>query len=350
MKIALLHNQIVEGVSKDELDNQIQCEVISRSLSEMGHESISMPYCPNLRATAHHLKKMAPDVVFNLVESVNGKGRFIYMAPLMLDCLHIPYTGSKTAPLTLTTNKLFAKWILKASGIATPQWISSKKSNHDLKNGGAYIIKSVWEHASIGLSQNSVVYPDGAEYLSQQLKHFSIETAGPCFAESYIDGREYSISILENENGLQVLPPAEILFRDYPDRKFRIVDYAAKWEEDSFEYRHTYRNFDFSYTDTPLLHKLASISIRCWHLFHLRGFARIDFRVDQNQKPWVLEINANPCLSPDGGFMAAAAKGGLSDLQVIQRILNAALRTTCTCRALKGIGVHDGSNALLAYL
>ena len=60
---------------------------------------------------------------------------------------------------------------------------------------------------------------------------------------------------------------------------------------------------------------------RCWDIFNLRGYARVDFRVDNTGKPWVLEVNANPCLSPDGGFIAAAKQSGIDYNGVIERIV-----------------------------
>ena len=131
---------------------------------------------------------------------------------------------------------------------------------------------------------------------------------GQFFAERYIEGREFNQAVLAGE----LLPMAEIRFVEFPDDKLRIVDFRAKWEEDSFEYTHTLRSFDFAAADQPLLEELRAVARRCWDVFGLSGYARVDFRVDGDNRPWVLEINANPCLSPDSGFYAAAERAGLS--------------------------------------
>ena len=109
--------------------------------------------------------------------------------------------------------------------------------------------------------------------------------------------------------------------RDYPPGKLKMVDYRAKWDEESFEARHTRRSFLFPPSDTPLLNRLEDLAKQCWHLFDLRGYARVDFRVDGGGRPWVLEINANPCLSPDAGFVAAGGEAGLTYRQMVDRIL-----------------------------
>ena len=99
------------------------------------------------------------------------------------------------------------------------------------------------------------------------------------------------------------------------------VGYRAKWDEGSFEYGSTPRSFDFPPDDAALLATLKRLSLACWEIFGLRGYARVDFRVDAEGKPWVLEINTNPCLSPDAGFMAAAGRAGLSRNDVVRRII-----------------------------
>jgi D-alanine-D-alanine ligase len=144
---------------------------------------------------------------------------------------------------------------------------------------------------------------------------------GECFAEAYIEGREFNLSLLASKAGPQVLPPAEIRFEDYPEGKTRIVGYRAKWHEGSFEYLHTVRSFEFPPQDSELILRLTDLATRCWCLFDLRGYARVDFRVDREGRPWVLEVNVNPCLSPDAGFYAAAAQTGLSFTQVVERII-----------------------------
>ena len=75
---------------------------------------------------------------------------------------------------------------------------------------------------------------------------------------------------------------------------------------------------------SELLARLQHLAGACWRLFGLRGYARVDFRVDRQGQPWILEINANPCLSPDAGFVAAAGRAGLSYEAMLQRILDEA--------------------------
>ncbi|MDP4282161.1 MAG: D-alanine--D-alanine ligase, partial [Bacteroidota bacterium] len=137
--------------------------------------------------------------------------------------------------------------------------------------------------------------------------------------------REFNLSILGGKQGPQVMPPAEILFKDYPEGKPRIVGYNAKWTENSFEYNHTPRTFRFKKEDAPLLEELKKIALQCWQSFGLKGYVRVDFRVDRNKKPHVLEINGNPCIAPESGYVAATKQAGLKFQEVIQRIIEDAL-------------------------
>jgi D-alanine-D-alanine ligase len=100
-----------------------------------------------------------------------------------------------------------------------------------------------------------------------------------------------------------------------------VIGYEAKWIEDSFACIHTVRHFPEGPEDAELLGRVREIATACWRLCGLSGYARIDFRLDEQGVPNVLEINANPCLSADAGFMAAAARAGLSHADVVRRIL-----------------------------
>jgi D-alanine-D-alanine ligase len=122
-----------------------------------------------------------------------------------------------------------------------------------------------------------------------------------------------------------VLPPAETLFVGYPPDRPRIVDYEAKWAEGSFAYHNTPRRFAFGPEDRALVDELAALALRAWTLFGLAGYARVDFRVDAAGRPWILEVNTNPCIAPDAGFFAAAAEAGLSYQAMVARIVAAAL-------------------------
>jgi D-alanine-D-alanine ligase len=174
------------------------------------------------------------------------------------------------------------------------------------------ILKAIWEHASFALDDSALATTDGSRTaLKNLIQQRQAQVGCPCFAEEYIEGREFNISLIGRQRVPQVLPPAEIEFNGFTGNMPRIVGYKAKWDAASFEYQHTPRKFDFPAHDRFLLMELTRLSIRCWELFELSGYARVDFRVDRLGRPWILEINANPCLTPDAGFAAALARAGI---------------------------------------
>jgi D-alanine-D-alanine ligase len=183
----------------------------------------------------------------------------------------------------------------------------------------------VWEHASVGLDGSAVVWADRPEELARLLAFRSSRGEGLFFAERYVEGREFNLSLLSGPAGAEVLPPAEMLFlepaaagpRCAPPR---ILCFRSKWEPDSPEYALTRRSFALGPGDGPLLERLRELALRCWGLFGLNGYARVDFRVGP-RGPQILEVNANPCIAPDSGFAAAAARGGMGYRDLVERIL-----------------------------
>jgi len=320
--VILLHGEVSEDANRDEQDVLVQVDTVSRALTDLGFTPIAVPVSLNITHTIDTLHKIRPVFVFNLVESISGQGSLIHIAPAIMDSLKIPYTGAGTEATFLTSHKVLAKEFLLARGIATPHFLLPGTRQSDSFSAGTYIIKSIWEHASSWLGDESIVFSEDPLHLSHTIAHRQEQLGIACYAEAFIEGREFNLSLLAGHCGPEVLPPAEIIFDDYPPGKYRVVDFRAKWVEDSFEYRHTPRRFDFPAEDEPLIEHLSEIALQCWHIFSLRGYARVDFRVDTSGKPWVLEVNTNPCLSPDGGFYAAVEQSGLSFHRAIERIIH----------------------------
>jgi len=323
MRVVILYDRIAkDGRLPDQSDSLVQAEAVGRALSDLGHESVEMTFSMDVKGFLKAIEEAHPQLVFNLTESVEGHGRLIHFPASILEVLGIRYTGAPSEALYVTSNKILAKKILKGAGIPTPDWYRAE----DLEKmspplGGPFIIKSLWEHASVGLEETSVLLLESPGLLLKEMEKRREALRGECFAEQYIEGREFNVSMLASQEGPEVLPPAEMRFIDYPPGKWKVVGYRAKWDDGSFESLHTERSFEFAKSDRLLLQKLIETVRKCWHLFGLRGYARVDFRVDEQNQPWVLEINANPCLSPDAGFVAAASQAGLSYRQVVQRII-----------------------------
>ncbi|OQX15472.1 MAG: hypothetical protein BWK80_40950 [Desulfobacteraceae bacterium IS3] len=322
----------------------VQAETVFAALQDLGHEALTLPCTLDLSAIKRQLEEIKPDLVFNLVETLDGQGRLIHLFPTLLDAMKMPYTGSCAEAVQTTSNKIMAKERMAAVKLPTPPWVGPYPGDmpplyqynpaandfRDLKDLGTpprWIAKSLWEHASIGLEEDGLFTAESPSHIEEILKARALQLGGACFAEVFVDGREFNLSLLAGPEGLpQLLPPAEIIFEGYDESKPRIVGYRAKWEEDSYEYHHTPRCFDFPETDNKLLSELKKTAVRCWQVFGLGGYVRVDFRVDARGRVWILEINTNPCLSPDAGYPAALAQAGISLSEAVERILKDAFR------------------------
>lgn len=331
MRVLIWHDEVVEGVRRDEADTLVQAGFVEEVLQSLGHETAREEFGLNLAAGRDAIEKIRPDVVFNLVESVGREGRLIHLAPALLEAMGVPYTGARAEAIFCTSGKLLAKRLLRSAGLPTPEWrtlaqLEKGEAPGAEGSGGEekWILKSVWEHASVGLDENSVIGAADARALGSALRGRLGRLGGEGFAERYIEGREFNLALIADEERggpPRVLPAAEILFEGYGAGKARVVGYRAKWEEGSYEYHHTPRRFDFGKSDAALLARLRELALACWEVFGLRGYARVDFRVDEAGNPWILEVNTNPCLSPDAGFAAALEREGMSGREAIAAIL-----------------------------
>ncbi|MEI6765217.1 MAG: ATP-grasp domain-containing protein [Bacteroidota bacterium] len=321
-KVIIFHSEIPPDAPADELDVLDEAEFFRKELVLLGYYPVVMPFTFNMNDSISLVKEMQPDFVVNLVETAGGTGRLVHLAPDIFDVLRVNYTGSPAEAIYLTSNKIVSKKLMAFAGIPTPRFIAPGQIHNLPKNDGTrYIIKSLWEHASVGLDEHTMKLLTSVDEIAAELL-LRKNRGELCFAEEFIDGREFNISMLGRKDGFNVLPQAEIRFDGYTDEMLKIVGYRSKWDESSYEYHHSNRSFDFTPADEPLLAELRKICGDCWNAFNLKGYVRVDFRIDAAGKPYVLEINANPCISPDSGFVAAASRAGLSGAEVISRIID----------------------------
>lgn len=341
MKIAILYSQDWADQSASDapeaqnrpdcLDTLDQAKLIEDSLVQKGH--VTRRFVLKDRASFMPLlagiNEFAPDVIFNLVESIYGKEELHPSMAGLLEILRIPYTGSPLPALASTTDKAVTKAVLAAAGLPTAR---GKVFNGDdggglnLENGlacGPWIVKPACADASIGIDDDAVV-TDPAALLPKAAQVSA--RFGKTLLERFIDGREFNISLLEipGSGKAEVMPPAEMEFANWPADKPRIVNYKAKWDEAAFEYENTVRTFPPAGEKTPI-EEMKKVALACWDVFGLRGYARVDMRLDPEGGIYIMEINANPCIAPWSGFMAASKQGGYGPEQVIERIVLSAL-------------------------
>jgi D-alanine-D-alanine ligase len=301
----------------DEIDTIVAAEAVAGALRSLGFATEIVTLAPDLGAL-DALPPGRPLAVFNLVDAVNSDGRLAPMVPARLDALGLRYTGCGTSAWLDTLSKIGTKLKLAHAGLPTPSW---SEDGSGLDPNAPVIVKPVWEHGSLGLDETSVMRgAEAARAIAERNSRWRTEH----FAELYLEGREFNLSLLDGPSGPHVLPIAEIVFEG-PAEAPKIVGYDAKWSPDSQAYIGTPRRFGLEAENPAVAAKLKGLALAAWQLFALSGYARVDFRLDGGGEPAILEVNMNPCLSPDAGFAAAAKEGGYPYEAMIGRIVEASL-------------------------
>lgn len=301
----------------DDQDVLAQARVVEQALGELGYAHERVFLAPSVVEAMACLERRAPTLVFNLVESLAGVGSRLPLAAALIEALGLRISGSGSAALAASTDKVMAKRVLLGAGLATPQWRTCQPPY----DGSRWILKPVDEDASLGIGPENVSADTSA--LQRLAQERARSHGGRWFYERYVEGREFNIALLEGAHGFEVLPVAEIRFDAFAPGRPRIVDYAAKWDPCAWTYQNTPRRFEFPARDDALLERMNALALRSASAFGLRGYARVDLRVDDDGQAFVLEVNANPCLSPDAGFAAAAARAGISMSEAVARIVRA---------------------------
>jgi D-alanine-D-alanine ligase len=255
------------------------------------------------------------DIVFNLVEELHGASGDACLVPGICRAMGRGVTGNGTACHILTLDKWIAKAALRSHGVDTPGAVviplGGGADGQELPEGDL-MIKPLATDASEGIDGASVVRRGERERIAEVVRRIHTAFGQPALVEQYIEGREFNVSIFEDGGELRVLPLAEIEFTGFPAGRPRIVDYAAKWVEQSFEYRNTLRRVPAANVPEDATGRLRCAAAASWRALGCQDYARVDFRLDAQGNPFVLEVNANPDISPDAGFCAALAAAGIA--------------------------------------
>jgi len=181
------------------------------------------------------------------------------------------------------------------------------------------ILKLAREDASIGISELSVV--NNLDSLKERLEYLFTNFNQEVLMEEYIDGRELNVAIL----GDQILPISEIRFDGLPEEFPKIVTYEAKWSPESVYYKNTVPRCPAPLDDS-LRQKIEKMALEAYDALECRDYARVDIRLNQRNVPYVIEVNPNPDISPDTGFVRSAAAAGIGYDELLFKISTFALK------------------------
>jgi len=309
--VLVLYN--LPGESAPLSDRGVLAEVASVSAAlDALHVSHRLAGVRGLEDAAREISAGPETVVVNLVENFEGDSEGAANIPAACECLGRTVTGSDTACLALTLDKIRTKAILQSFGVPVPRgvWVApgTLPPAHELPEG-PYIVKPARADASEGIYADTSVVSKSGQKLWDAIERVHKDFSGPALVEQFVGRRELNVSIIERHGRLEVLPIAEIDFSAFGIERPRIVDYAAKWVPNSFAYRNTPRVLP---ADLPrkTVRAVRDLAEAAWRAVKCRDYARVDLRMDEECRLFVLEVNANPDISPDAGFAAALEAAG----------------------------------------
>jgi D-alanine-D-alanine ligase len=323
--VAVVRESIPAAASPDALDTVLQARSVRESLARCGWRTSEHVLGSDPAALEAGLAHRKPGVVFNLVESCHGLASLACLAPALFRKAGFPFTGADEGSMALAGDKALARRLLHAAGLPVPPGVTMGELQRGVFPGpGTYIVKARFEDASLGLGADCVVDVRERAELLAAMQKFAPRMGGDCVAEGYVRGREFNLALLaEPGGGVRDLPLAEMVF-DPAMPGPAILHYEAKWNQGCADYAASVRSFDLD-GEENLVSEMRRIGLACWELFNLAGYARIDFRVAGSGQIYVIDVNPNPCITPDAGFAAAAQRAGLDHTELVQEIVFDAL-------------------------
>jgi D-alanine-D-alanine ligase len=295
------------------------------SLRELGHDARALGVQDDLGVIRKATDEWHPHIAFNLLEAFDEVTTFDSHVVSYLELLKLPYTGCNPRGLLLGRDKALSKKLLAYHRIPIPDFFVSPRGRHVRRPKRLQfplIVKSLTQDASIGISQASVV--ESEEKLRDRVAFIHDSIGTEALVERYIEGRDLYVGVLGNHQ-LRVFPVWELFFSKAPDELRRIATERVKW---SAKYQKKHGITTAAARDLPadLADRIQKVARRVYRALELSGYARIDFRLDQDGRFYVLEANPNPQIAYGEDFAESAEAAGLSYQSLVQRILNLGLK------------------------
>ncbi len=313
----------VAGWKSDEPEMEYQ---IAHALLECGHEVRLLGVRDDLEYLLRNLGDWQPDLVFNGAEAFRGDESLEYLLPGLLEAEGYRYTGAPPLALQMTRNKAISKKVLAYFGIQVPGFVSYRlheQVDRTPKLTFPLIVKPLQTDASAGIAQASVVQDQ--ESLVERVAFIHERFGQGAIAEEFVDGRELYVSIIGNDDSLEILPITEMIFDKGKTRpEERIATQFAKWDE-AYRERKGIRNVLARPLSKVVRERITQTCRMAYRALWLRDYGRLDIRLTDDGGVWVLEANANPFISYGHDMANAAAKAGMEYCDFIQRIVDAAI-------------------------
>jgi D-alanine-D-alanine ligase len=325
MRIAFTHNlRLSDAEEEAEFDTAETVEAIAAGLGRAGHEVERIEVSGPASHLAARLEAYAPDLIFNTAEGRRGRAREAFY-PALFEELGFPYTGSDAYVLTVTLDKWLTKLVAAQHGVDTPRsrlvtardWPSLERVEGSLGVPLPAIVKPNYEGSSKGIGDDSVAR-DWRSLKSLTERTVRAWPAG-VILEEFIPGIDVTVPYIEGLGPDGVLTPVEYVIAEGHRSRYNIYDYRLKNSEaDAVSVRCP---AELPRDVLARLRVLARTTVRA---LGMRDMGRIDFRLGEDGRIYLLEVNALPSLEPGASIFAAAEREGLSHTEALDRIVQSA--------------------------
>jgi D-alanine-D-alanine ligase len=292
-------------------------------LQALGHEVWPIGVSDDLSAIRGAIDAHKPHIVFNLVEEFDGIGQFDQHVVSYLELRKQPYTGCNPRGLILSRDKALTKRILAYEGLSVPDFAVfplRRRLKRPPSLSFPLFVKSLTEEGSVGISSASIVHDDAKLQERVEFVHRTINS--PAIAEQYIEGREIYVGVIGN-NRPKTLPPWELSMSGRNSDQPLIASDRGKWDPE-YQRQIGLKTGPAQLTD-KMRNRLASLSKRVYRLLDMSGYARLDYRVTEDGRAYLLEANPNPQIAKDEDFAQSADHVHISYEELLQRVLQVGL-------------------------
>ena len=317
-----------DHVPPDSLDGFDEQEILSwraeydviTCLRKARHEVLALGVQEELQPIRDAVGSMKPHVVFNLLEEFHHNALYDHNIVSFLELMRVPYTGCNPRGLVISRDKALGKKLLAYHRIRTPAFAVfplGRRPRRPPKLGFPLIIKSLTEHASLGIAKASLVHDDAELEDRVRFIHQNLDT--DAIAEQFIEGRELYVSVLGNAR-VWSLPAWELVIEHSAPNEPLIATAKVKHDLEYQERRGV--QLQAANLDEPLASHIGRLSRRIYHILEMSGYARIDYRLDAQGVLWFLDANPNPDISASEELASAAKRAGMSYTKLLHRIMS----------------------------
>jgi len=314
----------IGDMSESEVDEFRTEYDVLQTLRRSGHDVRVVGIGDHLTELRETIDEWRPQVVFNLLDEFSGIISYDHHVVAYLELVRQRYTGCNPRGMMLSRDKVLTKRVLATHRVATPAFHLfpfGRRFREPRRLTFPLFVKSATEDASLGISQASLV--EDMKSLRERVEFIHDQVQSDALVEQYIDGRELYVGVLGNSR-LTTLPAWEMDFGTLSQAQTRIATRKVKWDR-KYQAKHgiaTGKAQNLSDEQREVLSRLAK---RTYRALSMSGFARMDFRMRDDGRTFLLEANANPNLSKGEDLADSAKAVGISYTALVNRIVQLGL-------------------------